>query len=178
MKTTKRHDAINYYLFLLATLTTVFSTNPYASEQAPLTTAGWIERATLYPENVLLKAKLDTGAKTSSINAAQLRITTRKNQKWVQFSLVTYEGKTIDIEQPIVRYSTIKRHYGRKQVRPVVRLDFCVGNVRKNAEVSLVDRSGLNYQFLVGRNFLANNILVDSGKTFLLRTHICPDSVK
>lgn len=154
----------------------LFSVNlALASPQTPLITAGWIERATLFPANVSLKAKMDTGAKTSSINAADIEFLNREQQSWVRFSLVNSEGESVNIEQPVVRNVIIKRHFGRKQERPVIRLDFCVGNIRKTAEVTLVDRSGLNYQFLIGRNFMADNILVNPGKTFLLESATCPD---
>jgi hypothetical protein len=56
----------------------------------------------------------------------------------------------------------------------VILLDICVGNVRKTEEVNLIDRTGLNYQLLLGRNFLKDALLVDSGETYMLSPD-CPN---
>lgn len=137
----------------------------FASE---LSRAGWIEKAVLYPQGFVLHAKLDTGAQTSSLHAPDPEIITRDGKEWVRISVTNREIETVIIEAPVVRNAKIKRHFGNRQTRQVVLLDLCIGNVRKKEEVNLVDRSGLNYQLLVGRNFLKGALLVDSGKTYTL----------
>ena len=52
--------------------------------------------------------------------------------------------------------------------RPVILLDLCIGNVRKKEEVNLVDRRGMNYELLIGRNFLKDEFLIDPGATYSL----------
>ncbi|MCW8964141.1 MAG: ATP-dependent zinc protease [Gammaproteobacteria bacterium] len=126
-----------------------------------------IERAALFPDDFKLHAKLDTGAKTSSINAVDTRFSTRGGASWVSFALTNKDGDKMTLERPLVRTTTIKRHFGNKQKRPVIKLDICVGSIRKVVEVNLVDRTGLNYQLLMGRNFLAKSLLVDSGRTYM-----------
>ena len=112
-------------------------------------------------------AKLDTGAKTSSINAVHVESFTRDGESWVHFSLSNHDGKTASFEGAVVRISKIKRHNGDKQQRPVINLEICVGPVRKTVEVNLIDRTGLNYPLLIGRNFLGDALLVDAGHTYL-----------
>ena len=58
-------------------------------------------------------------------------------------------------------FSEIKRHFGKKQLRPVVHIGLCLGSNYKITEVNLVDRSGFNYQLLVGREYLKSNSIVD-----------------
>lgn len=130
--------------------------------------AGWVEKATLYPDGITLHAKLDTGARTTSINAADPAFFDRDGRQWARFSITSKDNKSVTIEAPVVRQATIKRHFGNKQTRPVIMLDICIGNVRKIDEVNLVDRSNLNYQLLIGRNFLKGSFLVDSGSTYML----------
>jgi len=133
-----------------------------------LVRAGWIEKAVLYPQGIVLHAKLDTGAKTSSLHASDPEYITRDGKEWVRMNVTNRDIETVMIEAPIVRNVKIKRHFGDKQSRPVVLLDLCIGNVRKTEEVNLVDRAGMNYQLLIGRNFLEGALLIDSGETYRL----------
>lgn len=135
---------------------------------AELTRAGWIEKAMLHPQGILLHAKLDTGAKTSSLHAPDPEFVFHDGREWVRISVTNRNIETVMIEAPVVRDVKIKRHFGDSQVRKVVLLDLCIGNVRKTEEVNLVDRTGLNYQLLIGRNFLKDALLIDSGSTYLL----------
>ncbi len=135
--------------------------------------AGWIEKAVLYPQGIVLHAKLDTGAKTSSLHAPDPEFITRDGKQWVRMTVTNRDIETVMIEAPVVRSAKIKRHFGNKQSRPVVTLDLCIGNVRKTEEVNLVDRAGMNYQLLVGRNFLKGDLLIDSGATYRLSPD-CP----
>ena len=130
--------------------------------------AGWVERVILFPDQINLKAKLDTGAKTSSIHATDIKHFKKNNQQWARFKITNYKKRTIVIEKPIIRTTTIKRHFGRSQKRPVIKLDICVGRVKKTVNVNLVDRTGFNYQLLIGRNFLSSTTLIDSGQSFIL----------
>jgi hypothetical protein len=133
-----------------------------------LAAAGWVERAILFPGSVAVRAKLDTGARTSSINAVDPEFYEQDGRRWVRFALTGRDDRTIVLERPVVRAATIKRHFFRSQERPVINLDICIGPVRKSVEVNLVDRTGLNYQLLIGRNFLKEALLVDAASTYLL----------
>ena len=155
-------------------LTTIFLSSATAQEIVQ-PVAGWVERALLFPGSVAVHAKLDTGAETTSINAADREYFTRAGRRWVRFSLTNRRKRTMTLERPIVRVATIKRFFGRRQERPVIELDICIGPVRKTTEVSLVDRTGLDYQLLIGRNFLTDDLLVGSGSTYRLPPN-CPDT--
>jgi hypothetical protein len=137
--------------------------------------AGWIEKALLLPSGVSVRAKLDSGAKTSSINTVDPVFFNRNRAPWVRFSLTNGKGRKAVLEQPIIRTASIKRLLGRVQKRPVIRLDICLGHARKTVEVNLMDRTGMNYQLLVGRNFLHDTFLVHPGQTYLLNQD-CPGS--
>lgn len=144
------------------------------SHASALAAAGWAEKATLFPQGISFNAKLDTGAETTSINAINPEFFERDGKQWTRFKITNKQNKTATIEAPVVREATIKRHFGKQQVRPVIMLDICVGNVRKTVEVNLIDRSRLDYQLLIGRNFLKGSFLIDSGSTYMLSPD-CPD---
>lgn len=141
------------------------------SISADLFTAGWIEKAVVYPHEIVLHAKLDTGAQTSSIHAPDVEYFERNSELWARFPITNKDIETVMIEAPVVRESKIKRHFGNRQKRTVIELDICIGPVRKTEEVNLVDRTGLNYQLLIGRNFLRDALLIDSGSTYTLSSN-------
>lgn len=128
---------------------------------------GWIERARVDPGGIVLKAKMDTGAKTTSLNVARLERFSRDGRPWVRFELTRSDGKVIAMERPQVRTARIKRHGAPPRLQAVVMLGLCLDSVYKQTEVSLADRTGFNYQLLVGREFLGGNFLVDPGRTFV-----------
>jgi hypothetical protein len=128
---------------------------------------GWVERVEIFPEGIQLKAKMDTGATISSLNALNKKIFERDGREWIAFDIIDPEDEqnTIRIEREIIRYVRIVRHDGNHQRRPVVRIGLCMGEVYREAEVSLIDRTQLTYQALVGRNHMQGAILVDSSRT-------------
>ena len=128
---------------------------------------GWVEKVKIYPGDLLVKAKIDSGAKTSSLNCKCFNFFQRDGKQWVKFTVVNYQGEVTQLEQPVVRIANIKRHFGEKQERPVVKLGLCLANTYKETEFTLIDRSGLNYQVLVGRQFLEEDFLIDPGATFI-----------
>ncbi len=146
-----------------------------AAQEPAKPVAGWVERAMLLPDRVILHAKLDTGAETTSINSAGRKFFKRDGKRWVRFSLTSRRDRTITLERPVVRVATIKRFFGLSQNRPVIELTICIGPVRKTVEATLVDRTGLDYQLLIGRNFLGDDLLVSSGSTYRL-TPNCPET--
>ena len=158
-------------IYTAAGLMLAMSCLPVAASE--LLRAGWVEKAVLFPNGVVLHAKLDTGAKTSSLHAPDPEYFTRDGEEWARISVTNKKIETVIVEAPLVRTVKIKRHFGESQARQVVLLDLCIGNVRKIEEVNLVDRAGMNYQLLVGRNFLEDALLIDSGATYMLSPD-CP----
>jgi len=128
---------------------------------------GWVEKAMIYPGGIQIKSKVDTGAKTSSLNCQCITPIKRNGEDWVSFSVKNFEGNITLIEKPIHRVAKIKSHFGEMQERYVVKMGICLGSVYREEEVTLADRSGFNYQMLIGRNFIKNDFLVDPGNTFL-----------
>ncbi|MBW2468140.1 MAG: ATP-dependent zinc protease [Deltaproteobacteria bacterium] len=143
---------------------------PGFAEDAPpiknLQVAGWVENVSIFPGNMKIKAKLDTGARNSSLNARNLEEFYRDGDKWVRFKLKNWKGRTENFEARIIRTATIKQHETDSVTRPVIHLGICLGNVYKEVEVNLQDRGKFNYQMLIGRSYLKNSFLVDASTTF------------
>jgi len=127
---------------------------------------GWVEKVRIYPGNLLVEARIDTGADTSSLHCDCITSSERNGEKWVSFIVETLDGRPILMEQKVVRMAKIKRHLGEVQERMVIKLGVCLGTTYKETEVTVVDRSGLTYPMLVGRDFLEGHFLVDPSVSY------------
>lgn len=133
--------------------------------------AGWVEKVSLPGKSFQLHAKLDTGAKTSSIHAIDIQPIIRDGKRWTRFTLVLEDTESkirkITMQQPVVRRVRIKEHYEERDERMVVELPLCFNGNIHQVEFSLKNRVGFNYPVLLGRRFLRETALVDSEHTFL-----------
>ena len=138
------------------------------SNSEKLTIFGEAEYITIKPDNIRLKARIDTGATTSSIHSTEIRLLERDGKKWVKFNLTRSNGKKVPMEKPVVRTIEVKRHGQTKQSRPVVRLDVVMGKIQKTTQFSLTDRSQFTFPVLIGRSLLKNIAIVDVNRSYAL----------
>lgn len=138
--------------------------------QAAKLTAGWVEWIHFGDADRRVKAKLDTGANTASINAVNIERFKRDDTRWVRFELQLEDENDATLrktlERPVTRRIRIKEHAGKSQSRAVVKLDFCFAGQWRSAEFSLVDRSRFIYPVLLGRRFLRDNAIIDPAEVF------------
>ncbi|MBD2309422.1 ATP-dependent zinc protease [Chroococcidiopsis sp. FACHB-1243] len=130
---------------------------------------GWVENGKIAGVDKEVKVKLDTGAKTTSINAEILEKPDKETESGgtIRFRFLDGEGNKEVFERPIVRWVKIKSREGKDLRRPVVRMSFCIAGRWIEEEVNLADRDDFNYPVLIGRNMLKQGKLaVDSSQTF------------
>ncbi len=129
---------------------------------------GWVENVQLPTVGIELKAKLDTGAETSSLDARIIKKFRKDGRRWVRFSVTDREnGEEFVIVRERVRTIGVVQHEGTRQTRPVVEMSVCIAGRKLQTEVSLIDRSEFIYPLLLGRSALESFALVDPGNTFL-----------
>ncbi|MDX5151016.1 MAG: RimK/LysX family protein [Acidiferrobacterales bacterium] len=153
------------FLFQVIVITFVSIAAPASAKEV----VGWVENVKVYPGGIQIKSKIDTGAKTSSLNCQCITPIKRNGEDWVSFSIKNSDGDITMIEKPVLRVAKIRRFFGKSQERFVIKLGICLANVYHEEEVTLMDRSGFNYQMLIGRNFTRGDFLVDPGMTFITR---------
>jgi len=129
--------------------------------------AGYVENI-WFNNKIAFKAKLDTGAKTSSINARDYEIFKKDGLQWVRFEIKNDQRQKLVVKRKIERFVRIRRAGEHKSERPVIKLKVCLGGIIGVAEFTLADRQSMNYQVLLGRSFMADRILIDPGKSFLV----------
>ncbi|WP_339487382.1 retropepsin-like aspartic peptidase RloA3 [Pseudomonas sp. EL_65y_Pfl2_R95] len=131
---------------------------------------GWVEEGSIQPEGISVKIKLDTGAKTSSMDAKDLERFSKDGDKWVRFNVEledtdTGKMKSMKVERKIVRNIKV-RGAGGAESRPVVMMSMCIGDQVYKEQFSLKNRSKMNYPVLIGRSTIKDLGLVDVSKTF------------
>ena len=140
---------------------------------------GWVENARLPAIDIELKAKLDTGAETSSLDSRIIKKFRKDGKRWVRFAVPDREsGEEFVLVRERVRTIGVVQHDGSRQTRPVVEMQLCVAGRLLDTEVSLIDRSEFIYPLLLGRSALASFALVDPGDTFLSDPECDPPAVE
>jgi hypothetical protein len=169
-----------FHLFLAGLLLGVaeLPAEAAAPEVSTLPVAGWLERARLFPGDIPVEAKLDSGSRSSSLHALNIERFEREGVDWVAFDIVTGSGQSLRLERPVVRIIEIQSSPGRYESRVAVTLGICIGKVFRATEVNLVDRSTLSKPLLVGRRFLRGRFLVDMKRRYLLEPDCTPKTVK
>ncbi len=152
----------------------------------PEETMGFVEWVVLQDTGLRMKARLDTGAKTSSLHAVNVEPFKKGDEEWVSFQIPLADHQDMDevkvtgvkkpesvvleFERPVERTVLVKRKNASSQRRYVVRMDFCIGGSTHETQFSLADRSKFSYPALLGRRFLQDdNILVGSSDSFLAK---------
>lgn len=100
------------------------------------------------------KARIDTGATTSSISAVDIEMFERDGKKWVKFKLAHNDKETKEFESPISRIVTIRQSSTEKRTdRPVIEAWVQIGDLKTKTEFTLNDRTHMTFPVLLGRTF-------------------------
>lgn len=120
-----------------------------------------------------LKARIDSGANTSSLSATEITPFERDGEDWVRFKLGVNEDDVVVedvvdewIEVPVERRVRIIQAAGEES-RPVISLIMTLGPIREPVEFTLNDRSHLSYPVLLGRRFLLDISVIDVAQTYI-----------
>ena len=135
------------------------------------TLAGWREWVQLPDVGVpWIKAKLDTGAQTSSIHAYDVEAFDRDGTAWVKFRIrprQRSDADEVEIERPVHDVRRVRSSSGHVQERFVVLMPLVLVGFEVTAEVTLSNRDSMGFRMLIGREALSRGFLVDSARSFL-----------
>ena len=137
-----------------------------------LTTIGWRERVSLPDFDVYrIRAKIDTGAQTSSLHATHMRFTQRDDGEWITFELYPRRRSrkdTVSVSSKVVDRRWIRSSNGERELRPVIFTKLGLGDLEWEAEFTLTDRDRMSYRMILGRSALRGRFKVDSGSSYLI----------
>ena len=134
-----------------------------------LAIVGWRELVHL-PELGLhaIPAKIDTGARTSSLHGTVLEEFERDGQKLVRFAVDFADQQVRQVCEAVhVDIRGITSSNGETQRRYVIKTPLKIGEAEFRVEISLADRSDMKFPMLIGRSSLRRHFVVDSGYSWL-----------
>jgi len=132
---------------------------------------GAIEWLYMEPPGRHYRARVDSGAETSSLSAKDIIEFERDGDDWVRFTF-EHEGRDdepVEIELPIERTVLIRAAAaeGEPQRRFVVEMDIRLGERLQTTEFTLTDRSSMTYPVLLGRAFLLDLYVIDVSESYV-----------
>ena len=137
----------------------------------PYLILGWREWAVLPELGIAgVKAKVDTGARTSTLHAFDVRITRRGKQRFARFKVHPVQRDsnfTIEAKAPLVDKRTVRNSGGGEEMRPVIVTTLEMLGQRWPIEITLTRRDVMGFRMLIGREALRGRALVDSGSSYL-----------
>lgn len=140
-----------------------------SARSEPLPVIGWREIVAL-PELGLgaVPAKIDTGARTSSLHATVIEHFERDGEEYVRFAVDFPDSQVRQVCEAVhVDKRGITSSNGETQLRYVIKTPLRIGGLEFRAEISLADRSDMKFPMLIGRSALRRRFVVDSGHSWL-----------
>lgn len=139
----------------------------------PKPVIGWREMVNLPALGVdRIKAKIDTGARSSALHAWDVQVFKRDDVEMVRFNVHPVQRETtttITCEAELLDQRWVKSSGGHETLRAVIRTDIHIGEKRWPIELTLVNRDSMGFRMLLGRQALkAGKLLVDPARSYLL----------
>lgn len=135
------------------------------------TTTGWREWVGLPDLDIeWIKAKIDTGARTSSLHAFDVIEFERDGEDWVRFSVRPWQENDADAivhETRVHDRRAVRSSSGHAENRVVVILRLRLVGAEVDAEVTLTNRDEMGFRMLVGREALRRGYVVDPARSYL-----------
>lgn len=130
---------------------------------------GWREWVSLPEFGVdWIKAKVDTGAKSSSIHAWDIEVDDA--QRLVRFNLHPLqddESIVVVAAAPLVEHREVRSSNGEVDIRPAIRTAAVVRGQRFDIELTLTSRDEMGFRMLLGRSAIRRRFVVDPGRSFV-----------
>ena len=135
------------------------------------TPLGWQEWVS-FPEWDInfIKAKVDTGAKTSSLHAEDISIFSKDGKDWVEFTIYPWQKNNSDaksISAELIGFRKVRSSSGSQEKRPVVMTGISVAGISFETEITLTNRELMGFRMLLGRKALDRRFAVITSRSHL-----------
>ena len=131
---------------------------------------GWKEQVALPDLKIKsVIAKIDTGANVETIDAADIKFVTRKDVKYVKFTVKKRNNTVRKTSAPLAGFKRIRSSNGDVEKRPYIKTDILMDGITKNIELTLTDRGPMDYTMLIGRKALGRRWIVNPSISFMTK---------
>lgn len=134
---------------------------------------GWREYLTLPQFNIsYIKAKIDTGARTSALHAYNITEYSEGDRTMIKFQVHPIQREThttVDCIAPLLEYRKVTNSGGHGQIRPVIITEVKLGKYQWEIELTLTNRDVMGFRMLLGREAIRRRFLVDTSHSFLYK---------
>ena len=116
-----------------------------------------------------VKAKIDTGARTSALHAFEIEQIEQDGKPYVRFCIHPLQRHTDLVKAciaPLVDRRPVKTSSGKKEHRFVIKTPIQIGNNRWEIEITLTNRRPMRFRMLLGREALRKRMVVDPGRSY------------
>ena len=117
-----------------------------------------------------IKAKVDTGARSSALHAYNMHIYYRAGTPHVSFDVHPIQrdvGTSIAARAEVVAIRSVRSSSGQVELRPVISTHVAVGEHVWPIELTLTNRDEMGFRMLLGRQAIRGRFLVDGGRSYL-----------
>ena len=117
-----------------------------------------------------IKAKVDTGARTSCLHAFLVEPFERDGVPWVRFDIHPSQkncSEVLSCAAPVLDKRIVRDSGGHEELRYVIETTISIGDRVHKVEVTLTDRDTMKFRFLLGRTAIRGQYFVDSGRSYL-----------
>lgn len=132
---------------------------------------GWREYVSLPQLEIpVVKAKVDTGARTSALHVSEVRYVKRRGKTYVRFLVHPRQKSTrpaVRCEAPLLEYRVVRSSNGARSVRPVIQTAIQIGDQSWDIELTLVNRDQMGFRMLLGRNGVLPGLRVNPHRSYL-----------
>ncbi|MEQ9355491.1 ATP-dependent zinc protease family protein [Coleofasciculus chthonoplastes] len=136
-----------------------------------LSIIGWRERVALPNLGISqIKAKIDTGARSSALHAFDVETFSRDDKTMVRFKVHPYQRdthRTVSTEAELIDQRQVRNSGGHAQLRPVIQTMVELNGERWLIELTLTNRDVMGFRMLLGRQAVRKRFLVDAGRSFV-----------
>lgn len=136
--------------------------------QYPKPLVGRVEWIDMPEFQLRIRSRIDTGAKSCSLHATNIVPEKEGDSIFVSYDTVGNDGKPMRLRSKVLYESKVTSTNGKSESRYVIRTKVKLGKVSETVNVNLNDRTNLTYNFLVGRNLLMGNFVVDVSSSHIL----------
>lgn len=134
-------------------------------------TVGWREYVSLPSLGITeIKAKIDTGARTSCLHAFKTEHFIKDDKPWLRFWIHPAQNAQDQVtvcEAPILDNRKVRDSGGHEEYRDVIRTDLSLGNEIWPIEITITNREDMKFRMLLGRTAMYSRVLVDPEQSFL-----------